>query len=70
MKDYLVGRMQSMTAWIGAILFVAELLLHMGSVSTLMLVLAVVLVVVPEDSVRSTFANWTRRVNEWLGADE
>jgi hypothetical protein len=67
MMNYLLGRMSSMSAWIGALLFIAEILLHLGNVSTLMLVLAVVLVVVPEETVRGQFVKLTARVHAWLG---
>lgn len=63
---YFLGRMSSMSAWIGILLFIAEIVLHLGNVSTLMLVLAVVLIVVPEETVRTTFAKWTEEVRDWL----
>jgi uncharacterized membrane protein YkgB len=66
MKHYLLSRAASLSAWIGAIIFIAEILLHLGHVSTLMLVLGTVLVVVPEDKVRGVFARWTVKLNEYL----
>lgn len=61
-KKYLLGRAESLTAWIGFIGFILEIVLHLGNVSTLMLVLFVVLVVLPEAKFRELFAEWTTKI--------
>lgn len=52
-----------MSAWIGAIGFILEFLLHLGNVSTLMLALFTALVVVPEEKVREFFEKLADEVN-------
>jgi hypothetical protein len=61
-KKYLLGRAESVTAWIGFLGFILEIFLHLGSVSTLMLVLFAVLVILPETKVRDVFADWTKKI--------
>jgi hypothetical protein len=64
MKNYLLGRAESLTAWIGFIGFILEIVLHLGNASTLMLVLFVVLIVMPETKFRDLFADWTKKVRD------
>lgn len=64
MKNYLLGRAESLPAWIGCIGFILEIVLHMGSISTLMLVLFAALVVAPEEKFRTMFAEWTKKLRD------
>lgn len=61
-KKYLLGRAESTTAWIGFIGFILEIVLHMGAVSTLMLVLFVALIVLPEGKFKALFSDWTQKI--------
>jgi hypothetical protein len=63
-KGYLLSRADSTSAWIGFVGFVLEILLHMGNVSTIMLVLFAALIVLPETKVREVFADWTKKIKD------
>lgn len=62
-KTYLLSRSGSLSAWIGVCGFILEIFLHLGNVSTLMLVLFAVLVIVPEEKVREFFKKLTDEIN-------
>ena len=51
-KQYLIGRVTDVTAWIGLLGFVLEIILHLGNVSMIMLILFVVLIIKPESEWR------------------
>lgn len=70
MKAYLLGRLSNLTAWLGFAILLGEITLHAGDISTLMIVLAILLIVVPEEKVRSTTTDWTTSINNWLENDK
>lgn len=51
-KPYIKDRLTSVPAWIGALCFVLEIVLHMGNTSLLLLLLYAALVVLPEAKIR------------------
>lgn len=61
-KKYLISRATSMLAWVGAIGFVLELLLHLGDISVLMLVFFSALIVVPEEWFHAKFKSWAEKL--------
>lgn len=63
-KKYLVSRATSMLAWVGAIGLVLEILLHLGNVSTLMLVFFVALIVAPESWFHERFRAWSKELEK------
>lgn len=63
-KKYLLSRTSSLTAWLGVIGFILEIVLHLGNVSTIMLVLFVLLIVLPEDTFRAMFADWSKQIEK------
>lgn len=63
-KSYLLNRAESTTAWIGFVGIILEFVLHLGNVSTLMLVLFVLLIVLPEATIKSWFAGWTTKIKD------
>lgn len=69
MKKYLLSRATSLPAWIGALLFVLEIVLHMGNVSTLMLVLAALLVVLPEEAIQRRRKEWEEQLRGWADGE-
>lgn len=62
LKKFLVGRATSMLAWVGAIGFVLEIVLHLGNVSTLMLVFFGALFFAPESYFHGLFQKWARKL--------
>jgi hypothetical protein len=64
LKNYLLGRAGSVTAWIGVIGFVLELGLHIGHTSLIMLFLYGLLVGLPEEQIRAVFADWTKKIKD------
>ncbi len=65
LKKYLLGRAESLTSWIGFIGFILEIFLHIGNVSTLMLVLFVLLIVLPEAKFSEIFQGWTKKIKDF-----
>lgn len=63
-KKYLLGRAESLAAWIGFLGVILEIILHMGNVSTLMLVLFVALIIMPEVKFKDLFNGWTKRIKD------
>jgi hypothetical protein len=63
-KNYLLSRAESTTAWIGFVGAILEVMLHLGNVSTLMLVLFVMLIVLPEATIKTWFAGWTTKIKD------
>lgn len=63
-KNYLLSRAESTTAWIGFVGAVLEVMLHLGNVSTLTLVLFVMLIVLPEATIKTWFAGWTTKIKD------
>lgn len=66
-KTYLIGRAESLTAWIGFIGFILEIVLHLGTASTIMLLLFAALVVLPEARFQELFRDWTKRLKDATG---
>ncbi len=64
LKKYLVARATSMLAWVGAIGIVLEVILHMGHVSTLMLVFFGALFFAPESYFHGVFRKWARKLEQ------
>lgn len=64
MKNYLLSRAESLTAWIGIIGLVLEVVLHMGHTSTIMVILFILLIVLPEANFRTLFADWTKSIKD------
>lgn len=65
MKKYLLGRMESLSAWIGMVGIILEIVLHLGHTSLVMLLLFVALIVIPEASIRELFKEWTTKVKDF-----
>jgi len=64
LKKYLITRATSMLAWVGAIGIVLEILLHLGSISVLMLVFFVALIAAPEQWFHNLFKGWAKKLDE------
>jgi len=58
--DYLLGQADKVTAWIGVII----LLLALGGFYTLLLVLSVALIVLPETNFSEMFKKWTQYLRD------
>lgn len=63
-KKYLLGRADSITAWVGFLGFVLEIVLHLGNVSTIMLILFLLLIVLPEANFRDLFKSWSKNIKD------
>lgn len=63
-KNYLLGRTVSAPAWIGFIGIILELLLHLGNISSLMLVFFVLLIALPEAKLTGLFGEWTKKIKD------
>lgn len=64
LEAYLLSRTESTSAWIGFIGLILEIVLHLGNVSTIMVVLFVLLIVLPENTIKSVFASLTAKVKQ------
>lgn len=64
LKKYLVSRATSMLAWVGAIGIALEVLLHLGHISTLMLIFFGALFVAPEAYFHGVFQKWARKLEQ------
>lgn len=64
LKKFLVGRATSMLAWVGAIGIILEIALHLGNVSTLMLVFFGALFFAPETYFHNLFKGWARKLEQ------
>jgi hypothetical protein len=62
LKAYLLSRTESTAAWIGFVGILMEIVLHMGNISVLMIVLFVLLIVLPEKTIKDWFAGWSSKV--------
>jgi hypothetical protein len=59
-KKYLLGRTDSVTAWIGAI----GLVLWLLNIKSFLFLLFVALIVLPEGHFRNTFGKWAEKAKE------
>jgi len=64
LKTYLLNRAESTAAWIGFVGMILEFVLHLGNVSTLMLVLFALLIILPEATIKSWFEGWTTKIKD------